>query len=102
MTNTIRNLLFLCLLFFSISYDCFTAGIAYDNKHKLYSEYDGYCCTFRKVYGKRWERLGFASFLLGTGFTLALFVSWRRNKPLIRKELSIIQGDINSDWKYRT
>jgi hypothetical protein len=80
MKNTIRNLLFLSVLFFSISYDACTLGVDYDQKYKIYPEYDGYSCTFSKVYGQRWRRLGFATFAFGTALVISAVVSWRGKK----------------------
>ena len=80
MKNTIRNLLFLSVLFFAVSYDSCTLGVDYDEKYKLYPEYDGYSCMFAKSYGQRWERLGFVTFTAGSILLISAFVGWRRKK----------------------
>ena len=93
MKNTIRNLLFLSVLFFSISYDACTSGVDYDQKYKIYPEYDGYSCTFSKVYGHRWQRLGFAAFAFGTTLIISVVISWRRKKESEDLRRSILIKD---------
>lgn len=105
MKNIVRNLLFLIFLCFSISYDCYTLGVNYDKKYKLYPELDfdscEMCCTIPtdEVYGKRWERLGFTSFVLSSGLMLVTLFIWRRSKPVFDKKLSILQEKNNENWR---
>jgi hypothetical protein len=80
MKNTIRNLLFLSCLLFSIAYDSCTLGVDYDRQNKLYPEMGFSNCTFGKHYGRRWERLGFSAFSLGAIFSFTAFVALRRKK----------------------
>ena len=80
MKNTIRNLLFLSVLFFAVSYDSCTLGVDYDEKYKLYPEYDEYSCMFTKSYGQRWRRLGFATFTFGIALMVSVVISCRREK----------------------
>ncbi len=102
MKDIVRNLLFLSVLFFSISYDSYTLGVEYDKKYKLYPEpYTIGCIIYLEYYGKRWERLGFSTLTLGVGSTLAILITWRRKKPVLDKKLSILQGVTNECWRYR-
>lgn len=71
MNNAVRNLLFIAALLFAVTYGCFTLGVNYDTKYKLYPEFEtcSNCCVIelgKYVYGKRWERLGLATGLAGT------------------------------------
>jgi hypothetical protein len=80
MKNTIRNLLFLSVLFFSVSYDSCTLGVDYDRKYKLYPEPDFSGCMFGISYGRRWGRLGLVTFSSGAILIFAAGIAWRRKK----------------------
>ena len=90
MKNTIRNLLFLSCLLFSISYDSYTIGVDYDRRNEIYS-YPGICFSGGSCYGARWEKLGYATFSLGTSFGFAAFVLWLRKKQREDSTLSILR-----------
>jgi hypothetical protein len=94
MKNTIRNLLFLSCLLFSIAYDSCTTGVDYDKKHRLYPETAFSGCVIYTAYGQRWERLGFAAFSLGATFSFTAFVAWRRKKQNedLRRSILISEG----------
>jgi hypothetical protein len=80
MKRTIRNLLLVSCFFFAVSYDSCSSGVNYDKKYKLHPETASYSCTMETVYGKRWERLGFATFSIGTILSFSAFIVWRRKQ----------------------
>ncbi len=81
MKNAVRNLLLASCILFAASYDSCVTGVDYDNRYKLYPEYDSYNCCFGKVYGERWKRLGFVTFAFGTVLTTtALFLRHRQKQ----------------------
>ncbi len=86
MKKTIRNLLLTSCFLFVVSYDSCTSGIDYDRQKKLYPETD-YSCMITIVYGKRWERLGLATFWLGTILTFSTFIAWRRKRQTEEKSI---------------
>lgn len=93
MKSAIRNLIFLSILLFSVSYDSCTSGVAYDNKYELYPEFDDYFCVLgAKVYGQRWQRFGTLTFLIGTASIFIAFIMWQRKeeKDYFQQNLSIL------------
>ena len=88
MNKTIRNLFLASCFLFAVSYDSCTIGVGYDKKYDLYPEVDEFSCTMSKVYGQRWERMGFITFGLGISFVIAAFKTYRRDKE--DKNLSIL------------
>lgn len=95
MKTAIRNLIFLSVFLFSISYDSLITGVNYDRKHKLYPkrDYCDNCCVISLspsyVYGKRWERIGVTAFFAGTVLSLTAFLIWR-GKRENKTNLSIL------------
>jgi hypothetical protein len=93
MKKTIQNLLLTGCFLFVVSYDSCNLGVAYDRQNRLYPETD-FSCMITTVYGKRWERLGLATFSFGTILTFSAFIAWRGKKQseeksildLVRKE----------------
>jgi|SRR4051812_13836725 hypothetical protein len=107
MKDTIRNIVFLSIIFFSISYDCFTSGVAYDKKYKLSPEIPESSCVFyfkgTYEYGNRWKRIGFTFFAFGISSLLAIFLVYkRRSEPILEKRLSLLSGEANENWRYST
>lgn len=98
MKDAVRNLIFLTILLFSVSYDSLVTGVSYDKKHKLHPEfydYSGYSCWYSKPnyeYGNRWVRLGQTSFAIGliVVFT-TLTVAVKEYRPL--KTISILEKE---------
>lgn len=87
MKKTIRNLLLLSCLFFCLAFDSCTFGVDYDKRNKINPEYDGFSCTFGKVYGKRWERLGQICFGLGASLTISALLMWHRREQSENKSI---------------
>jgi hypothetical protein len=80
MNDSIRNLLFAGMLFFTAAYDSFTLGVSYDEKNKLYPEIDFSGCFVSQVYGKRWMRFGSGALGIGTILSVTAFLVWYRKK----------------------
>lgn len=96
MKNAVRNLLLVSCILFAASYDSCTTGVDYDNRYKLYGEYDAYSCTFSKVYGERWRRLGFVTFSLAATLTTAALLLRHRikqNEDLRRSIFAITKSE---------
>lgn len=92
MKRTIRNLFLASCFLFAVSYDSCTLGVNYDKKYKLSPEVDNYSCTMTKIYGQRWERLGFVTFGIGTSFVISIFIAYRRKiESEDRNTLSLIR-----------
>ncbi len=95
MKKVIRNLFLVGILFFAISFDSFSFGVAYDKKHKLYPEWNSYGCIAIQTYGKRWERLG--SFCLFAGITLSLSaIIMLRRRSETKKRFKLI---LENKWE---
>ncbi len=90
MKNTIRNLLFLSCLLFSISYDIYTMGVEYDRRNEIYS-IPGVCFSGGSCYGARWKKLGSATFSLGVVFGFAAFIVFLRKNQSEDSILSIFR-----------
>lgn len=81
MKSAVRNLIFLSIFLFSVSYDSLITGVNYDKKHKLNPEIRDYgiysCWTSTPIYeyGNRWNRLGTVSFAMGIIVLLTTFLA---------------------------
>lgn len=90
MKSGIRNLALASCFLFSVTYDCYTRGIDYDVKYRLYPEIDCYSCTFGEVYGRRWERLGSITFFLGATLLITAAAARHSEKQSANNNLSIL------------
>lgn len=91
MNPILRNILFVTVFSFALSFDCCYFGTAYDTHYKLYPEYEAYSCMPSEYYGARWQMLGTALFYLFSGSLVAIFIHLHRNEQAEKhfKEFSI-------------
>ena len=91
MKSGIRNLLLASCFLFAVSYDSCTMGVDYDRRYKLNPEFDAYSCTFSKIYGQRWRKLGLVILYLGTALLIAAVIArHREDEQSGNKNLSIL------------
>lgn len=90
MKSGIRNLVLASCFLFAVTYDCYTRGVDYDVKYRLYAESDSYSCTFGTIYGRRWERLGSVAFFLGATLLITAGAVHHSEKQSANRNLSIL------------
>jgi hypothetical protein len=91
MNPILRNILFVTVFSFALSFDSCFFGTAYDARNQLHPEYSCGCMGCGDTYGQRWVLLGFALFNLFSGSLVAIFIHLRRNEQAEKhfKEFSI-------------
>jgi hypothetical protein len=80
MNAILRNILFVAVFSFALSFDSCFFGTDYDVRNQLHPEYSCGCTGCGDTYGQRWILLGFALFNLFLGSLLAVFIHLHRNE----------------------